>query len=446
MLFEHPSNRHHLYLIVDAADFPLSLVNLTRKTFLIPPLRSRNRRAKLTLHNHAKAISLSFVISRSDLLAPRKEQVDQLMPDLIEILRDALGVSTANVRLGNIYCVSAKRHWWTQKLRDDICDRKEVAWIIGKSNVGKSQLTQAIFPNLQMLATRKDCGRGSFQVSKAGWQMGSSEKSSLPSAHLSLFGKEDGMQASTERKEDTNDSIISWPPTFPTISSLPGTTAQPIAMKFPNGLGEIIDVPGLSRRTLADYARSEQRESLYMRERPKAKRSIIHPGQCMLINDLVHIIPQNIAGDLLAYSFLPMRVRIASAQALQEEEPPDLSACSVGNDGPTKIAPAGTFCLKHDVTRRHLGSLGSALGKSALGTLPFSVYAIDVMIEGCGWIEFTVQVRKRAMEEMRAMSSQDPEQSWMPSLRISSPEGGLIGVRKPLNLWPTLRDSDNRKR
>ena len=52
---------------------------------------------------------MSFIITRSDLLAPKKEQVDSLMPYIVEVLRDALGGTGENVRLGNVRCVSAKR-------------------------------------------------------------------------------------------------------------------------------------------------------------------------------------------------------------------------------------------------------------------------------------------------------------------------------------------------
>lgn len=89
---------------------------------------------------------MSFIITRSDLLAPKKEQVDSLMPYFIQVLRDALGSVGENVRLGNVRCVSAKRGWWTKELKADIWDRGGGGWMVGKVNVGKSHLFEVVFP------------------------------------------------------------------------------------------------------------------------------------------------------------------------------------------------------------------------------------------------------------------------------------------------------------
>jgi hypothetical protein len=84
-----------------------------------------------------RVAEVSFIITRSDLLAPQKEQVDKMMYYLQECLRDALGRSGKNVRLGNVRCVSSKRGWWTKNVKEDIYRQGGAAWMVGKANVGR---------------------------------------------------------------------------------------------------------------------------------------------------------------------------------------------------------------------------------------------------------------------------------------------------------------------
>ncbi|KAK1913301.1 hypothetical protein P3342_005237 [Pyrenophora teres f. teres] len=89
---ESPHRRNHIYHVVDAADFPLSIVPNLQSSLRIPKLRTQNRRAK---HKgwvaNDRIAEVSFIITRADLLAPKKEQVDVLMPYVRDVLRDALG-------------------------------------------------------------------------------------------------------------------------------------------------------------------------------------------------------------------------------------------------------------------------------------------------------------------------------------------------------------------
>jgi len=62
-----------------------------------------------------------------------------MMPYLTTVLRDALGRSGKDVRLGNVRCVSAIRGWWTPTLKEEIFKRGGGGWMVGKVNVGKSQ-------------------------------------------------------------------------------------------------------------------------------------------------------------------------------------------------------------------------------------------------------------------------------------------------------------------
>ncbi|KAF2141257.1 uncharacterized protein K452DRAFT_351410 [Aplosporella prunicola CBS 121167] len=143
---ESPHKYNHIYHVVDAVDFPMSLVpNLTRALSL-QPLRTQNRRSKKWNYSKGRVAEVSFIITRSDLLAPKKEQVDSLMPYLQEVLRDALGNTQRNVRLGNVRCVSSKRGWWTKEVKEAIWERGGGGWLVGKANVGKSNLFEVVFP------------------------------------------------------------------------------------------------------------------------------------------------------------------------------------------------------------------------------------------------------------------------------------------------------------
>jgi hypothetical protein len=72
------------------------------------------------------------------------------MPYLRSVLRDALGRAAQDARLGNLRCVSAKRQWWTKELKEEIWIRGGGGWMVGKVNVGKSQLFQEVFPKGRM--------------------------------------------------------------------------------------------------------------------------------------------------------------------------------------------------------------------------------------------------------------------------------------------------------
>ncbi len=124
----------------------MSLVPGLHKLLHLTPQRSLNRRSKTGRFYHGKKTEVSFIITRSDLLAPVKTQVDSMMSYLRETLRDTLGNTAKDVRLGNIRCVSAKMGWWTRELKEEIWKRGGGGWLVGKVNVGKSQLFHDVFP------------------------------------------------------------------------------------------------------------------------------------------------------------------------------------------------------------------------------------------------------------------------------------------------------------
>lgn len=146
IISESPHKLNHIYHVLDAADFPLSLIPNFQSALRLPRLRTRNRRSKSINYIRGRVAEVSFIITRSDLLAPKKEQVDALLPYLREVLRDALGKSGKDLRLGNVRCVSAHRGWWTRTVKEEVYKRGGAGWVVGKVNVGKSALFEAVFP------------------------------------------------------------------------------------------------------------------------------------------------------------------------------------------------------------------------------------------------------------------------------------------------------------
>ena len=149
-ILESPYKYNHIYHIIDAADFPMSLVQGLHKLLHVTPQRSLNRRSQSGKFYHGRSTVVSFIVTRSDLFGPTKEHVDKLMPYLRSVLRDALGRAAQDARLGNLRCVSAKRQWWTKELKEEIWSRGGGGWMVGKVNVGKSQLFQDVFPKGRM--------------------------------------------------------------------------------------------------------------------------------------------------------------------------------------------------------------------------------------------------------------------------------------------------------
>ena len=441
IIAESPHKYNHIYHVLDAADFPLSLIPSLQRSLSLSPLRSRNRRASKEHYFRGRKAEISFIITRSDLLAPTKDQVDGLMPYLISVLRDAIGGSAEHVRLGNVRCVSAKRGWWTKTVKEDIWTRGGGGWMVGKANVGKSNLLETIFPKghtdiappqPQPLQTQETTMADSLddhqspdsQVERDTISdLASEEEKELPFITDSLLPP-----APTEQRY----------PTLPIVSALPGTTAAPIRNIFGNGRGELIDLPGLNRGDLHSFVEPQHRMDLIMNERIKAEQLSIKPGQSLLLGGLVMITPLQPDVTFLAYSFVPLPTHITStdkAKAMMDQQSfPDKS--SFARPGIAhRLLSAGTFPLKWDVTKDRAGPLTrkSAVGLSTRA-LSFSVLSADILVEGCGWIEIVAQVRKRYLED-KEQSVGSFDTTPYPLVEVISPDGRHIGLRKPMGAW-----------
>ena len=435
IIAESPYKYNHIYHVLDAADFPLSLIPSIQRHLSLAPQRSLNRRAKTSHFQHGRQAEMSFIITRSDLLAPQKEQVDSLMPYIVQVLRDTLGSSGDNVRLGNVRCVSAKRGWWTKQVKEDIWYRGGGGWVVGKVNVGKSNLFENIFPKGRNEDVRIEAVRNAVRRDSQG-DVIESVQNTRDQEHF------EG-SSPNEEEQLLGDSLLPPAPpetpfpVLPIVSSLPGTTASPIRIPFGGGKGELIDLPGLDRGDLGDFVHDEHKPDLVMRQRVKPEQITIKPGQSMLVGGLVRVTPLADV-PILAYPFVPLECHVASTERTIAVHTQQISSgiYTIAKPGVgSRMNPAGTFPLKWDVTKKRAGPLTR---KDAAGlktrVLPFVVLSTDILIEGCGWIELVAQVRKRNMESV--VESKDLfDARPYPRVEVVSPDGGHIGVRQPMGAW-----------
>lgn len=424
IISESPHKYNHVYHVLDAADFPLSVIPNLQRHLSLTPQRSHNRRAKATKFYQGRRAEMSFVITRSDLLAPRKEQVDEMMPYLREVLRDTLGFTTSRMRLGNLHCVSSKRGWWTKKLKEDVWARGGGGWLVGKVNVGKSNLFDSIFPKgRSMVLPGVVEGQGNSKTQNEFQQMSPFEK---------------------QIQEDSLLPPVPFEtpyPMMPVVSQLPGTTAAPIRLPFGGGKGELVDLPGLPRDSFENYVHEDHKLDFLMQHRVSPKQLVIKPGQSLLLGGVVRITPATPQIIVLAYPFLPIQCHVTStSNAIEFQHQKEFSGLSdkITSNFRGTMALAGTFPLKWNVTKKRTGPLTSSHG-AGLSTkiLPFSIFSADILIEGCGWVELVAQVRRRPNKLGEKNSEMDGMTAGggFPEVNVYSPEGKLIGVRQPMNAW-----------
>ncbi|CAI6252823.1 unnamed protein product [Periconia digitata] len=438
---ESPHRRNHIYHVVDAADFPLSLIPTLQTSLRLPKLRSQNRRAK---HKgwvaNDRIAEVSFIITRSDLLAPKKEQVDALMPYIQEVLRDALGRTNKLARLGNVKLVSAHRGWWTKQVKEDIWERGGAGWLVGKVNVGKSNLFEFVFPKgrgadyqdlrkLRSAAEREamlDAAETMDELTKVRQELAKEDeefdrRQKLAQQHalppqkpltsreiLQREAEEEERKEEEEDEEDFDpDALLPPPqpytpyPVLPVASSLPGTTASPIRLPFGRDRGELVDLPGLARTNpgLETFVEPSSQKSLVMTSRINAERFVLKPGQSLLLGGgLIRITPTTPDLIFLIHPFVPIEphvTRTDKAIALQTQSSdrhvPSILTRNVGE----QMHSAGRFKLKWDATRKLSGPLtSSTAGKLRPENLPFRVFSTDILIEGVGWVEVSAQLRR----------------------------------------------------
>ncbi|KIX05550.1 uncharacterized protein Z518_06422 [Rhinocladiella mackenziei CBS 650.93] len=466
---ESPYSKNHVYHIMDAADFPMSLIPSIYKSLSLAKPRTQNRRSQ---HSFSSKPTLSFIITRSDLLGPSKEMVDRIMPKFVSILRTALGRTGQNLRLGNVHLVSAKRGWWTKDIKDTIWQRGGGNWLVGKFNVGKSNLFEVLFP--------KGSGERAPVYAELQQQQQRSSVSAPP---------ECGFFAETSLLPPPQPEVPF--PTMPLVSSLPGTTASPIRLPFGNYKGELIDLPGLERSGLDQYVQPEDRLDLVMTHRPTVTQYNIKPGQSLLLGGgLVRITPildeKDPSTIVMAYPFVPIKAHVTStekATSIQLQQRESGIESILAEDAGAAMTSAGRFSLKTDVTKSRAGSVIRA--GVDISKLPFQVYATDILIEGVGWVELACQVRKnRRQPQSATIQAQHVEEARsveetigstvptaeelsfdtetftpftssnlathadspnFPQVEIFTPNGNFIGQRPCLDVWQSWNTGKPRK-
>ncbi|KAL4743626.1 hypothetical protein BDV11DRAFT_177911 [Aspergillus similis] len=426
-LDESPHKHNRIYHIIDAADFPMSLIDGIYEELGIQEQRSRNRRSATYKYKHGKKLpTITFVITRSDLLGPTKELVDSKMEFVRSVLREKLGISSEEFRLGNVHMISAHRGWWTKKVKEEMREHGGGIWIVGKANAGKSSFVQACIPkdsrNLEKMAeliARRD------------------EASPAPSPNDQPAFDPDSLLPPAPRED--------LYPVLPIVSSLPGTTVSPIRIPFGRGKGEIIDLPGLNRGDLADYVLDEYKRDLIMTKRGKPERHIIKPGQSLLIGGgLIRITPLDPDTIVIAAAFIPIETHLTrtdKAVEMQAQERPYPGTNIVKEGTGAVIKSAGTFDLKWDVTRSHLPtSIAKAVEDHGIKPppLPYKVMSADILIEGCGWVELTAQIRTKAVQNGDGDGDGDgstESSSLFPRVEVFSPKGKHVEARRPIQSY-----------
>ncbi|KAF4169413.1 hypothetical protein CNMCM6936_008105 [Aspergillus lentulus] len=430
-LKESPHRDNRIYHVIDAADFPLSLVDNIYDALSIQEPRSKNRRASTEKYRWGRKLpTISFVITRSDLLAATKEQVDSKMEYVRSVLRDALKLSSEEFRLGNVHMISAHRGWWTKQVKEDIREHGGGIWVVGKANVGKSSFIEACFPkdsrNLEKIAELVERRAVESDINQFN-DVALGSNCLLPPAP----------------REDLY-------PVLPVVSSVPGTTVSPIRIPFGHGKGEMIDLPGLDRGQLLNHVRDEHKRDLTMTKRKKPERLTVKPGQSLLLGGgLVRITAENADHVLMAACFVPIEAHVTKTEKaveMQAGQRPYPGEQIMREESISSISSAGIFELKWDVTRSHLPtSIAKAVEDHGIPVprLPYKVMSTDILIEGCGWVELTVQIRAGSTSE----GSESP--SSVPRVEVFSPNGQHIGSRPPIECWNFIaekRAADKRKR
>ncbi|OJJ40315.1 hypothetical protein ASPWEDRAFT_166395 [Aspergillus wentii DTO 134E9] len=430
-LDESPHTNNRIYHVLDAADFPMSLVPGIYKALSIQEQRSHNRRSSTEKYRGGRKLpTITFVITRSDLLAATKDQVDSKMEYMRSVLRETLGRSVEDNRMGNVHMVSAHRGWWTKKVKEEIREHGGGVWVVGKANVGKSSFIEACFP------------KDSKNLEKMAELIERRQEESRVNQHATPILDPDSLLPPAPRED--------LYPVLPVVSSLPGTTVSPIRIPFGRGKGEMIDLPGLDRGQLEDYVRDEYKRDLIMTKRGTPERFTIKPGQSLLLGGgLLRITPTDPDLVVMAASFLPLESHITKTEKaieMQVEKRAYRGKTIMKEGTGGVISSAGTFDLKWDVTRSHLPT---AIAKAVedrgvkIPPLPYKVMSADILIEGCGWVELTAQIRS----DSRSDKTEPPRS--LPQVEVFSPNGKHVGSRFPIECWEFIAQkqaSDNRKR
>ncbi|KAF3108501.1 hypothetical protein TWF103_005580 [Orbilia oligospora] len=399
IIAKSPFKRIHVYHVIDAADFPMSVLPNARKAILAGLNNLKDGKKK--------DVSLSFVITRADLLMPTEQKVTSLMTYIRRVLNNYLDDTDKEKTLKDLRIVSAKNGWTTERLKDEIRGRKGGVVFLGKTNVGKSRLYEAVFPKR---------GKKDLAVKKG-------------------FGRRD-LEEQADFLEDDFDFYIQNGrrvkyPEMPLASKVPGTTVGPIAIDFAAGRGQLIDLPGFSRGGLMKYLKQDYVKQTVMVDRVNPERYIVPPEKTFLLGGLVTVRPlqpekgRPVTLEVAVFSNVPGHV--AKEEKVEGFLNPESDSTSSKRDflwakkaAVESFKSAGTFKLTDDVTKRRSGPLVEGMGEDHFKKVSFRVYATDIVVEGFGWLEVSAQIGK-----------DDPQ----PEIEVLSPNGESILQRETMKAY-----------
>ncbi|KAK6504884.1 hypothetical protein TWF481_006819 [Arthrobotrys musiformis] len=399
VIAKSPFKRVHVYHVIDAADFPMSVLPNTRKALLagLNDLKDGKK----------KDLSLSFVITRADLLMPTEQKVTSLMTYIRRVLSNYLGDADKEKTLKDLKLVSAKNNWTTERLKDEIRGRKGAVVFIGKTNVGKSRLYEAVFPKRgkKDLEAKKGFGRGDLEEM------------------ADMLEDDFGPYIQNGRR-------VKYPE-MPLASKVPGTTVGPISIDFAAGRGQLIDLPGFSRGGLMKYLKQDYVKQTVMVDRVNPERYIVPPEKEFLLGGLVRVRPlqpakgRPVTLEIAVFSNVPGHVTRGDKvegflNPESESEGAKRDFIWAKKAALESFKSAGIFKLADDVTKRKSGPLVEGMGEDNFKNVSFRIYATDIVVEGFGWLEISAQVGK-----------DDPH----PEIEVLSPNGESILQRETMKAY-----------
>ena len=217
---------------------------------------------------------------------------------------------------------------------------------------------------------------------------------------------------------------------MPTVSQVPGTTAAPIRNGYGSGKGELIDLPGLKRRSFHDYVLNQYHADLVMRRRVSASQYNLRPGQSAVISNLVRITPKSDVQSFQVFPFVPLPCHVMETSKAEAVTLQSISLRPKGIATPeaaNRITSAGLFRLQWDITKQRYGQLNGRIDlKTVFSTLPFMIQSCDLLLEGLGWVEISAQTRKADANIVMGKGGRDL------SVEVFTPDGLGVGHRRPL--------------
>ena len=314
LISESKHERNHIYHLIDAADYPLSLIPSLRPYLMqyLPPSKARR-------------LTVSYIVTRADLLMPKETQVTSLMTYWKSVMKAALPPGETieghrDPRGGTFRVISVRNGWSIELVKSELSkmvgekvkssdrrvkQREGGIWIVGKVNVGKSRFLREVVPRGSYTVLDKivqpsvplpklpdfdiNSLSGQEKVQAFLKQLEENEKAKNPNITQQALDKI--LDTTRIRIVNTNLSVEELPLAKPTVSQVPGTTVNPIRVALRNPMvlgknqgvcGEIIDLPGFERGSFLNFVRPECKKYVLMEERVDPLQYVVKPSKSLL--------------------------------------------------------------------------------------------------------------------------------------------------------------------